>query len=249
MRVRIGFWLLALSLLGMPAESFAQTITLVDTGPGRSAAAPGDITLTSTQFLAGQFTLVAPHEIVAIEGWLAYLSIAGSLPVDVVVYGDDEGLPDTNDEYYRQLFSVPSAGVVIPYPGGWHGISGVSFVLRTGTYWVAFEPPTSDFGTGVMPPTDLLELDAYAIGAGVPPVWSDDDSNPIGLRIESPEPGFTASIAFGVLGMLAGRRRKRARPEPGGGDRGALFREARRARRRPMIRVQRAEPRPSRVLG
>jgi hypothetical protein len=62
---------------------------------------PGDLTLTSTQFQAAQFTLDSDATGASIEGWLAYLSFAGDLPVDVVVYGDDGDAPDTTDVFWE----------------------------------------------------------------------------------------------------------------------------------------------------
>jgi hypothetical protein len=190
-----------------------QVEYVVDTGPGRAAVLPGDLTLTSTQFQAAQFTLDSDATVVGIEGWLAYLSFAGDLPVEVVVYGDDGDLPDTTDVFWAQLFFVPSSGA-FPYPGGWYGVDGISLELDAGTYWVAFEPPTDTAGTGAMPPTFDQELDHYAVGhptAG----WRGDDTLNLGLRIAAvPEPGALLQLASGVLGLLILNGRRTRNPSP-----------------------------------
>jgi hypothetical protein len=192
---------------------FADEVLLIDTGPGRAAVQPGDKTLSSTQHLAAQFTLDSPETVVNIEGWIAYLSFTGTLPVEVSVYGDAGEVPDSTDVHWQQQFFVPSAGVVFPYPADWFGVYGIEFDLSAGTYWVAFGLPTADFGSGAMPPTPLQELDNYAYGnpaAGPTGVWTGDDTLNIGLRITVPEPSMLTQLGAGMLGLLVvyGRRRR-----------------------------------------
>jgi hypothetical protein len=51
----------------------------IDTGPGAASASPGDPTFRLTQFQADRFTLPSRGAVVAIEGWIAYLSTLGPL--------------------------------------------------------------------------------------------------------------------------------------------------------------------------
>jgi hypothetical protein len=193
-------------------EVLEGEVVLIDTGPGRATAQPGDKTLSSTQHLAAQFTLDTPETVVSMEGWIAYLSFSGTLPVEVFVYGDAGEVPDSTDVHWQQQFFVPSAGVVVPYPADWFGVYGIELDLSPGTYWVAFGLPTADFGSGVMPPTPLQELDNYAYGnpaSGPTGVWTGDDTLNIGVRITVPEPSMLIQLGAGILGLLVlqGQRR------------------------------------------
>ena len=143
---------------GMAGVAEGQTY-VVDTGPG---AAQGGLSLTRNQYLAGQFTLDLGHEINGLEGWMIYPTLIGDLPVYVVLYGDDGGVPDLDNQLHSQLIQVPASG--IPFAASWHGITGLEIPVYGGTpYWLAFEVPTDNFGSGAMPPTTLQELDLYAI--------------------------------------------------------------------------------------
>jgi hypothetical protein len=51
----------------------------IDTGPDAASASPGDSTFRLTQFQADRFTLPSRSAVVAIEGWIAYLSTLGLL--------------------------------------------------------------------------------------------------------------------------------------------------------------------------
>jgi hypothetical protein len=193
-------------------EMVEEDFVLIDTGPGRATAQGGDRTLTMTQHLAAQITLDGYEKVVNIEGWIAYLNISGVLPVEVFVYGDAGEVPDSTDVYWQQQFFVPSAGLVLPYPADWFGVYGIELYLPPGTYWVAFGLPTTDFGTGVMPPTPLQELDNYAYGdpaSGPTGVWTGDDTLNIGLVVTVPEPSMLMQLGAGMLGLLAMHRQRR----------------------------------------
>lgn len=197
---------LVVSLLARIA--LAEPTYVVDTGPG---ADTGGRTLSSSQYLAGQFTLDAGTEIEALEGWIIYPTIVGDLPVFAVLYGDADGVPDVDDEIYSQLFSVPASG--IPFVAGWHGVDGLSLLLDGGTYWLSFEVPTATAGSGAMPPTPLQELDLYAIESGAG--WIADETSNLGIRIRgTPEPGTVALLASAIP-LLAAWGRRRRTPRPG----------------------------------
>jgi hypothetical protein len=205
-RAAIGRWVtttlglgLALTLAGVAG---AQPMYLVDTGPG---SAIGGLSLSTTGFLAGQFTLDQSYEINALEGWIIYPTVTGQLPVYAVLYGDDAGLPDLSDEIHAQLFQVPASGV--PLSADWYGVSGLAIPVEAGIYWLAFEVPTADFGSGAMPPTPLQELDLYAVDSGAG--YTSNTTAKIGIRVV-PEPGAGAMLVGGTVGLtLVGRARAR----------------------------------------
>lgn len=185
----------------------AESEYLVDTGPGASM---GGRTLSATQFLAGRFTIDAGYEVESLEGWMIYPTVIGSLPVEAVLYLEDEdGLPDPTRPLHRQRFTVPASG--LPFAAGWHGVGGLALPLAPGTYWLAFEVPTADFGSGAMPATPLEELEAYAIDAGAGYVAAGGSAADwIGIRV-LPEPGSALGLLAGASALVltagAGRRR------------------------------------------
>ena len=202
-------WLVGLASLvilgvGM-AKGVEAQVYLIDTGPGGSI---GGRTLSKNQLLAGQFSLDVGHEIYALEGWIIYPTIQGSLPVEAVLYADDGGVPDLADEVYRQLFFVPASG--IPFEANWEGADGFALPVYGGTYWLAFEVPTDTSGSGAMPPTPLQELDLYAIDSGAG--WVVNETAQIGIRV-LPEPGLGAMLLCAIAPLAVACRRRRARDE------------------------------------
>lgn len=186
-------------LIAFESIAGAQPVYVVDTGAG---SAVGGLSLTRNQFLAGQFTLDLGHELEALEGWIIYPTSTGTLPVYAVIYGDDDGKPDLMDEVYRQLFQVTASG--FPLGADWHGASGFTLPIYGGTYWLAFEVPSDDFGSGAMPPTALQELDFYAIDSGLG--YLSNTTARIGIRV-LPEPSGSVALAAGIITLGWVRRR------------------------------------------
>ncbi len=205
-------WVLLIGAVAIVGTAGAQTY-VVDTGPGANT---GGLSLTRNQYLAGQFTLDLGHEINGLEGWMIYPTITGDLPVYAVLYGDAGGVPDLANEIHSQLFLVPASG--IPFVSDWHGIGGLEIPVYGGRpYWLAFEVPTEDFGSGAMPPTPLQELDLYAIDSGAG--YTANTTARLGIRV-LPEPALAASIVFGGAGLiLLSRGRARAREADHGSKR------------------------------
>ena len=193
---------LAVFAAGVARQAEAQ-VYVVDTGPG---AGTGGLTMSANQYLAGQFTLDAGHEINAFEGWMVYLNIINNLPVHLVVYGDANGLPDWTDVVFTQLFFVLPSG----FTPGWHGVDGLELPLYGGTYWLAFEVDSAVATSGAMPPTPLPELDSYAVDTGAG--WFEQETANLGIRI-LPEPGLAMASACGCLLLgLSARGRRDLRP-------------------------------------
>ena len=200
-RIRTSFLTISMVVAAWAGLAAAEAEYIVDTGPGANT---GGLSLTRNQYLAGQFTLDSAHEINALEGWMIYPTLVGSLPVYAVLYGDDDGVPDLSAELYTQLFLVPASG--IPFTSDWHGIEGLALEVDAGTYWLAFEVPTEDFGSGAMPPTPTQNLDLYAVDGGSG--YIANVTSRLGIRVP-PEPGVAAMLGWGVGAlMLAGRTRR-----------------------------------------
>lgn len=193
-----------IALGGLAGDAKAQSY-VVDTGPG---AAVGGLSLTENQYLAGQFTLDLGHEINGLEGWMIYPTLMGELPVYVVLYGDDGGVPDLANQIHAQLIQVPASG--IPFAADWHGISGLEIpVYGDRPYWVAFEVPSDISGSGAMPRTALQELDSYAIDSSGG--YTANTTALLGVRV-LPEPGLAAMLACGIGVMaVAGASREAGR--------------------------------------
>ena len=189
------------AVVGFAGSAMAQTY-VVDTGPGANT---GGLSLTANQHLAGQFTLGLGHEINGLEGWMIYPTITGDLPVYVVLYGDDDGVPDLTNEIHSQLILVPASG--IPFVSDWHGIGGLEIPIYGDTpYWLAFEVPTPDFGSGAMPPTPAAELDFYAVDGGAG--YTANTTSRLGIQV-LPEPASAMMLVCGVGGLIISSQRRR----------------------------------------
>lgn len=204
LRRRVSGFVIAILTCSIAGLANAQASYVVDTGPGANV---GGLSLTRNQYLAGQFTLDVGHEINALEGWMIYPTIVGDLPVFAVLYGDLGGAPDLTNEIHSQLFTVPASG--IPFTADWHGISGLTLPVYGGTYWLAFEVPTEDFGSGAMPRTPLQELDFYAIDSGAG--YSTNTTANLGIRV-LPEPALSGMLAWGAVALAFALPRRRLVP-------------------------------------
>jgi hypothetical protein len=92
---------------------------------------------------------------------------------------------------------------------GWHGIGDLTLpVYGDRPYWLAFEVPTEDFGSGAMPPTPTQGLDLYAIDSGAGYVASTDER--FGIRV-LPEPQSMTMIVCGAGALMLAAHSKRSR--------------------------------------
>lgn len=175
---------------------------VVDTGTPLA----NDIQLSSSQSLAGYFTLASALEVSSVEGFISGLNSVGT----ITIYSD-ASVPAASNILFSTNFAIQASG------GAWQGVFGQHWVLDAGSYWVGFSNSgNGNFMKGFAP----TPLPQYAFSTGN--VWT--LSNPssaasaIGVRIDgnrfvaaAPEPAsWTLMIAgFGAIGgMLRTRRRK-----------------------------------------
>jgi hypothetical protein len=201
----------ALSLaLGITANANAALI--VDTGPpsnnwGAYYVGGGQ----TSQWLAGQFTLAQGYDIYAMQGYLG-VNVAGE--VQVTIYSDNQGRPDT--ALFGKTFMSESDQP--PYFYGWQGTSGYAGHLDAGTYWIAFgEAPGSSFqgSMGTSPltsPVMAAEAYNYYNGQSWSGWWVAPQGSGLGVyaRIYGnpvPLPGAFWLLGPGLVGLAAIRRR------------------------------------------
>ena len=214
--------------------SFAQAVTIVDTGQPLAPANGGSAWFYGDGgggWLAEEFTTSQDYTVTNLEGWIwegnSFGNDALSTIAHVVLYGDGGEIPNTGNQLFNGSFSVPNndpddrplQGDVNPY--NWHGLSGLNIPLPTGTYWIAFETyfADTDFYYGGMgyPAPNFLTNDAYGSSFGYQQQIPDELK--LGIRIQGepglpqngtaiPEPSSLFLLSTGLLG-LAGIRYKR----------------------------------------
>lgn len=182
-----------------------QADTIVDTGQGPSII--GGYQLDSSYWFAGKFSIIQAYTITDVSGWMfAPANFRG--PVTAVIYGNGGQIPDTNQQYFSANFT-PDIG------NGWRGLSGLSWGLNPGTYWVAFEvrgaspfqgemlfpcaSPLSDSAVR-LPAQGYIEADYLNLGIRIL-------GDPIGLPMPEPSTIALLTAGLGVLALAVRRKR------------------------------------------
>lgn len=189
----------------------ASASYIVDTGPGDATA--GGHSVTTSQWLAGQFTITDSYTLTSVEGWF-YAPNDGT--ATAAIYSDNgTGVP-VNELYHQQvLLDSPSSGV-----NAWDGAYGLDWGLASGTYWLAFELRTGDTFSGAMPSgTGTFgngapnPLDDYARWSDIWGWLEQSPSLALGMRISAdpvPVPPAVWLFGSGLIGLIGVARRKAA---------------------------------------
>jgi hypothetical protein len=192
----------ALLFLGlMISTALGDTLLTTSTPDGGSSGS-----LAADFWYAGQFTLPQAAHIADIEG---YLKRTGSnQSFSAYLYEDNSGRPGT--EITNYLITVSSSA-----DPGWCGSSGLDVPLAAGTYWIGFQPSSTENFLGRIY-TGVSTLGArafwYTGGSTDWTVFTDDTSYTIGYRVLGtydavPLPASAWLLGSGLL-ALGGLRRK-----------------------------------------
>lgn len=192
----------------------AMTLLLAATAPatlivdtGNETGADGGWYVTSSQWIAGQFTLTHDYNITEVQGLIGYTNgVSGD--VNAVLRKDSlyQGSAVPGAILYSQEFTA-NKGL-----NTWQGPSGLNWAVTAGTYWLAFEPDSLSqvfVGISQNPPNPLSNY-AYA-SSGI----YYNSSLHAGMRVygtQSPVPLPPSVWLFGsgLVGLIGFRRFRRS---------------------------------------
>jgi hypothetical protein len=165
----------------------AKANFIIDTGPGPGSNS-GGVSLSQSQFLAGQFVIQQQTTIAGIEGWLGGSDGFGT----VVLYDNNGNIPG------NELFSTSFTG---DFVDNWYGASQLSWSVDAGTYWAAFEVRSNQTFSGWMEDlaANSTPLAAYSFSSNGAYLASNIQ---LGFRIAAAQNVTSPSVFF--LLMFAG---------------------------------------------
>lgn len=199
---------LATLALAVTLASATVNAAIIDTGV---PAGPAQTLLSSTQWLAGEFTLTEAVVIDRAEMWLIPAFDAGSIPTTVAFYTDGGDIPGV--EIGFGSFVMDTDPVY-----GWRGVSGLALALGPGTYWVSFEPRqceapclpyNSQASALINAPSPLAN---YAFFEVVNGQWMGYDSNTVGYRLSAVPAPPAIWLLGSALALLGAARQRFRRP-------------------------------------
>lgn len=207
----------ALAFAALAGHAVAQPY-VVDTGAGTASSGlilDGDPQLLdwTHSWHAGLITLQQDTLVTGIEAWM---SVGTTGEMTTAIYAATDGLPRSAPALYSATYELTKTSGV----RGWYGVSGLSWTLAAGSYWVDEEPAHSSTFSGALwmaPPSPLSHYAESVRGD----TWEYDPAGSQGpdqwaLRITGaavPEPDAWALmiIGFTLMGAtLRGRRRSAA---------------------------------------
>lgn len=195
----------------LTVSSLASAAMLVDTGPGLTKPTSylaihgpaGGSGNGSYQRVAGQVTFDNDVAINAIQGWMEN---SGGHSLVISIYDNNSGRPGS------ELFSQSSSLAGQWGAPEWAGISGLTWSLPKGTYWITFAAlGLIDIG---MPSGASAPLASYALDSSYTNGWFLVGGWNLGVRVEgelSQVPLPSAGLLFAsLLPVLSAFTRRRA---------------------------------------
>ncbi len=179
---RMAYWagIALLATIGQQAQAD------INTGAPTSA---GGLLLDSSEWLAAEFTLMAPSSIQSLEGYFYTNNDPNQIgnSFTVSVYDNLAGvLPGQNTP---DMSSIEFSGSATYTADGWNGISNISnLLLNPGNYWLAFEIGSNDSLQALMP---------TGVATPLPTAWYDGIST--AGYIQTTGPGYDFGIQIGTV--------------------------------------------------
>jgi hypothetical protein len=172
----------------------AHAALIIDTGTGSDS----QLYLGPSQLLAGKFTLYQDYQITGVQG-LIHIYTTGA--VNYKIYKDDNAIDILpGNQIYSTPYTIPAAS------DNWYGPSGLTWGLSAGTYWIALEPDSGDFGMPTSPPNPLSN---YAYFTSANKEWMPGGTFSVRIYGESsavPIPGAIWLLGSGLIGLIGIRR-------------------------------------------
>ena len=184
----------------------ANAATIVDTGPGADsnyrALAGASVLPPFGQFLAAEFSIGSSTTVTDIEGWMSFNPSGAD--GTIAIYSDGGDVP--GDELYAATFFGTGS-----LDSSWVGVSGLSWDLAAGTYWVAFEVRDGQTLETSMPSPSSNPLLNEAFTSVDTGDWNDDDGLDLGIRISAvPIPAAAWLFGTGLLGLIGVARKRKS---------------------------------------
>ncbi|WP_308515708.1 PEPxxWA-CTERM sorting domain-containing protein [Sphingomonas flavescens] len=183
----------------------AWALNIVDTGPGTGEGPSW--TLDTSQSLAAQFFTSQDYTVTDEYLWMVSQNAFGLYRASIY---SDNGTDRPADLLYSSDFVVGPANT-----SNWYGVSGQTWNLSTGTYWVVFSAIT---GYGYTPSGSQSPLGNEASSNNFANIWNPNDSLQLGVIVQGksgltgasgavPEPSswIMMLVGFGALGMAMRR--------------------------------------------
>ncbi len=202
-------WILVLTAIVIClGATVAQADLIVDTGNPELPFESGLLLKYPEEWIAGKFTLDQAYIITQVQGLIGGWRSDMAGDINAVIRAADptnQNLP--GKILWTASFTPTQYGQFI-----WQGPDALTWYLTTGSYWLAFEVPSSSNFYGVMKDNAVTPLVEYATSPGTG-IYSEYQPNmKTGFRIYAdaaavPVPGALWLMGSGLVGLMGLRRK------------------------------------------